>query len=48
MTAIGLQVKQAKHEQNYFQDQNLNASVLNCSKVIFKVNSVTDEDHTNG
>lgn len=37
MTVIGLQVNQVKHEQNYFQDQNLKASVPKCSKVIFKI-----------
>lgn len=31
LTAIALQVNQAKHEQNYFQDQNLKASVPKCN-----------------
>lgn len=48
VTAIGLQVNQAKHEQNCFQDQNLKASVPKCSEVIFKINHVTHEGHTNG
>lgn len=38
MAATGLQVNQAKYEQNYFQDQNLKVSVPKCSKVILKMN----------